>query len=55
MSGYIAVPLLTVFFCVIGLMMFIFGLMSEIMMKTYYGVHVDTPYCVKEEIENAEG
>ncbi len=52
MSGYIAVPLLTVFFCVIGLMMFIFGLMSEIMMKTYYGVHVDTPYCIKDVVEN---
>lgn len=52
MSGYITVPLLTVFFCVIGLMMFILGLMSEIMMKTYYGVHVDTPYCVKDITEN---
>ncbi len=52
MSGYVMVPLLTVFFCVIGLMMFIFGLMSEIMMKTYYGVHVDMPYCVKERCEN---
>jgi len=52
MSGYVMVPLLTVFFCVIGLMMFIFGLMSEIMMKTYYGVHVDSPYSVKEVVEN---
>lgn len=52
MSGYIMVPLMTVFFCVIGLLMFIFGLMSEIMMKTYYGVHVDAPYNVKEIVEN---
>ena len=52
MSGYVMVPLMTVFFCVIGLLMFIFGLMSEIMMKTYYGVHVDMPYNVKETIEN---
>ena len=52
MSAYVMVPLMTVFFCVIGLLMFIFGLMSEIMMKTYYGVHVDMPYNVKETIEN---
>lgn len=35
----------------IGLLMFIFGLMSEIMIKTYYGVHVDVPYSVKEIID----
>lgn len=52
MSGYVMVPLMTIFFCVIGLLMFIFGLMSEIMMKTYYGVHVDTPYNIKETVEN---
>lgn len=52
MSGYIVVPLLTVFFCVIGLIMFIFGLMSEIMMKTYYGVRVEMPYCIKDVVEN---
>lgn len=48
MSGFIMVPLLTVFFVIIGLLMFIFGLMSEIMIKTYYGVQVDTPYSIKE-------
>lgn len=52
MSGWITVPLLTVFFSIIGLMMIVFGLMSEIMMKTYYGVHVDTPYSVAESSEN---
>lgn len=52
MSGNVMVPLMTVFFCVIGLLMFIFGLMSEIMMKTYYGVNVDAPYNIKETIEN---
>lgn len=52
MSGAVMVPLLTVFFCVIGLMMFIFGLMSEIMMKTYYGAGVDSPYSIKEVVEN---
>lgn len=48
MSGYVMAPLLTVFFVILGLLMFIFGLMSEIMIKTYYGVQVDTPYSIKE-------
>ena len=51
MSNNIIPPILTVFFIIIGLLMFILGLMSEIMIKTYYGVHVDVPYSVKEEIE----
>lgn len=45
-------PLLTIFFIIIGLLMFIFGLMSEILMKTYYGVHVDQSYSIKEIVEN---
>lgn len=51
MSNNIIPPILTVFFIMIGLLMFIFGLMSEIMIKTYYGVHVDVPYSVKEIID----
>lgn len=51
MSNNIIPPILTVFFIIIGLLMFILGLMSEIMIKTYYGVHVDMPYSIKEEIE----
>lgn len=54
MSNNIFPPLMTVFFVVIGLLLFIFGLMSEILIKTYYGVHVDTPYCIKEIYENTE-
>ena len=54
MSNNIFPPLLTVFFVVIGLLLFVFGLMSEIMMKIYYGVHVDMPYSIKEEIENPD-
>lgn len=52
MSNNIIPPILTVLFIIIGLLMFIMGLMSEIMIKTYYGVHVDTPYSVKEIIDN---
>ncbi len=53
MSQNIFPPLLTIFFVIIGLIMVVFGLMSEILMKTYYGVHVDVPYSVKkvEEFE----
>lgn len=54
MSRNLFPPLLTVFFVIIGLLMFVFGLMSEILVKTYYGVHVDTSYSIKEVVENAE-
>lgn len=47
MSRNIMPPMLTVFFTIIGLIMIIFGLMSEIMVKTYYGVHADNPYSIK--------
>lgn len=49
MSNNIFPPLLTIFFFTIGVLLFVFGLMSEILMKTYYGVHVDTSYSVKSE------
>lgn len=47
MSNNIFPPLLTIFFVIIGLIMIIFGLMSEILIKTYYGAHVDSPYSIK--------
>lgn len=54
MSNNIFPPLMTVFFVVIGLLLFVFGLMSEILIKTYYGVHVDTPYSIKEICDQTE-
>ncbi len=54
MSNNIIPPILTVFFMIMGVLMFVFGLMSEIMMKIYYGMHVDTPYSIKETVENVE-
>ena len=54
MSTNIMPPLLTVFFIIIGLLFFIFGLMSDILVKTYYGVKIDCPYNVKEVIESEE-
>lgn len=48
MSNNIFPPLLTIFFIIIGMLLFVFGLMSEILVKTYYGTHVDSSYSVKE-------
>lgn len=52
MSNNIIPPLLTIFFMIMGVLMFIFGLMSEVLMKIYFGVHVDKSYSIKEIIEN---
>lgn len=52
MSNNIFPPLFTIFFCIMGLLMFIFGLMSEILVKIYFGIHVDSSYSIKETVEN---
>ena len=52
MSRNIIPPILTVFFIIMGVLMFIFGLMSEILIKIYFGTHTDTPYSIKEALEN---
>ena len=54
MSNNIMPPLLAVFFIIVGLLMFIFGLMSDMMSKTYYGSGIDKSYSIKETIENKE-
>lgn len=54
MSRNIIPPILTVFFMIMGVLMFVFGLMSEILMKIYYGVQVDQSYSIKDIIENEE-
>ena len=48
MSTNIMPPLLTVLFVIIGALLFVFGLMSEMLMKTYYGVCENVPYNIKE-------
>ncbi len=48
MSNNIIPPILTVFFMIMGVLMFVFGLMAEILIKIYYGVHVDVSYSIKE-------
>ena len=52
MSNNIFPPLLTIFFVIIGVLLFVFGLMSEIMMKMYYGSNIDSPYSIKEVTNN---
>lgn len=54
MSNNIFPPLLTIFFVTIGMLLFVFGLMSEILIKIYYGIHVDASYSVQEMIEYKE-
>lgn len=51
MSNNVIPPILTVFFIIMAVLMFIFGLISEMLMKTYYGVHVDASYSIKEIAE----
>ncbi|MDD3140280.1 MAG: glycosyltransferase family 2 protein [Lachnospiraceae bacterium] len=54
MSNNIIPPILTVFFMIMGMLMFVFGLMSEILMKIYYGVHAGTSYSIKENLDLKE-
>lgn len=54
MSRNIIPPILTVFFMIMGVLMFVFGLMSEILIKIYFGVHVDKSYSIKETWVNKE-
>lgn len=52
MSDNIMQPILTIFFIILGMLMFVFGMMSEIMMKTYYGSTPDASYSIKDVTEN---
>jgi glycosyltransferase involved in cell wall biosynthesis len=54
MSNNIFPPLFTIFFIILGMLLFIFGLMSEILVKTYYGTGVDCSYSIKEITEYRE-
>lgn len=54
MSRNLMPPMMTVFFMILGILMFIFGLMSEILIKIYYGIHVDSSYSIKEVWEKKE-
>lgn len=45
-------PLLTVFFSIAGLQLFICGLLADILIKIYYEKTTDVPYAFKEIFEN---
>lgn len=51
MSNNIIPPILTVFFIIMAVLMFVFGLMSEMLMKIYFGTHVDASYSIREICE----
>lgn len=46
--------LLCVFFMLLGFIMFVFGLMCDIMIKIYYGSKIDTTYSIREVIVDGE-
>lgn len=50
MSDNIMPPLLSVLFIVMGMLLFVFGLMSDVLIKIYYGSKIDTPYNIREII-----
>lgn len=45
-------PILTIFFSVTGVQLFIFGLLADILSKIYYGSKIDQSYNVKEVVIN---
>ena len=47
-------PMLSIAFFITGLLLFVFGLMSDMLTKIYYGSKIVMPYSVKEVIENKD-
>ncbi|WP_459479409.1 glycosyltransferase family 2 protein [Clostridium saccharoperbutylacetonicum] len=45
-------PTLTIFFCIAGMQLFVFGLLGDMLSKIYYGSRIDNSYSIKEIIEN---
>ncbi len=46
-------PMVGVFMILIGIQLFVSGLLADISIKTYYQSHRETPYKIKEKIENS--
>jgi uncharacterized membrane protein len=44
-------PILMVFFIIMGILMFICGLMCDMLSRIYFGVKIDNSYSIKEEID----
>lgn len=47
-------PILTIFFIITGLQLFIFGLIADMLTKIYYGSKIDNSYSIKEIVDNNE-
>ena len=45
-------PMLSIAFLITGLLLFVFGLMSDMLTKIYFGSKTDAPYSIKEVVEN---
>ena len=45
-------PIMTIFFIITGLLLFVLGLISDILVKSYYETTRDSSYNIKEIIEN---
>lgn len=45
-------PILTVFFLITGVLLFVLGLITDILSKNYYATTQDRPYSIKEKFEN---
>ena len=53
LSGYMQ-PILTVFFIVIGVLLFVFGLMADMLTKIYYGSKIDDSYSIQDVFEQKD-
>ena len=45
-------PIMTIFFIITGILLFILGLISDILVKSYYETTRDRPYSIKDISEN---
>jgi len=45
-------PMLSIAFLITGMLLFVFGLMSDMLTKIYYGSKIDMPYSIKTVKEN---
>ena len=53
LSGFMQ-PILSVFFIIIGILLFVFGLMADMLTKIYYGSSIDNSYSIKDVFENKD-
>ncbi|MCL2079044.1 MAG: glycosyltransferase family 2 protein [Oscillospiraceae bacterium] len=47
-------PMVAIAFLIVGLLLFVFGLMSDMLTRIYFGSKIDMPYSIKEVAEVAQ-